>query len=435
MSGFSLRDFRQREGPPHSRVREDRKASGKGNDSKSDIALARAVDEEKQRKRQEKEDRDLALAFFRQEQERAERHKENASLARAEALRIEEDELASKEAAGLALALSEKEREEQTRRDERLARELAGNPSGNESLIDEISTANPSAQTLGPDLRQPEQARHSGAYEENAWRIREQKAKEQRDADFAMALQLQEQERQETGGHVHRSRSRRDLSDGDDDFPDIDFIPGPTMHVRNRYRPGERENQIGRDRSAPLPHQFHASFGMPSRTRFGSGGRDTIDEHAAAVMQRRLQQMEEIRSMFGGIGAGIPHPVMIRHGINPNLDVDNMSYEQLMNLGERLGKVKVGASETDITSLPTAKFSSKPENKDAKASSSRSNSGVGKNGKTERKQREECCFCLEEFRDGDDVRRLPCLHIFHVDEIDKWLRENKTCPICKTPIN
>ena len=47
---------------------------------------------------------------------------------------------------------------------------------------------------------------------------------------------------------------------------------------------------------------------------------------------------------------------------------------------------------------------------------------------------ERCCICLEDFKEDDVVRRLPCLHIFHKDEIDKWLLRNHHCPLCQTSI-
>ncbi|UZJ53125.1 hypothetical protein CBS101457_002445 [Exobasidium rhododendri] len=48
---------------------------------------------------------------------------------------------------------------------------------------------------------------------------------------------------------------------------------------------------------------------------------------------------------------------------------------------------------------------------------------------------DECAICLSEFVDGDQVRVLPCGHVFHLLEIDSWLlRIKKLCPICKRDI-
>lgn len=41
-----------------------------------------------------------------------------------------------------------------------------------------------------------------------------------------------------------------------------------------------------------------------------------------------------------------------------------------------------------------------------------------------------CSICTEDFVDGDDIRRLPCNHIFHPRCIDPWLRGFAvTCPL------
>eukprot|EP00249_Psilotum_nudum_P021793 c28249_g1_i1 orf=441-1598(+) len=43
----------------------------------------------------------------------------------------------------------------------------------------------------------------------------------------------------------------------------------------------------------------------------------------------------------------------------------------------------------------------------------------------------ECCICLSAYDDGAELRELPCSHHFHCICIDKWLRINATCPLCK----
>lgn len=49
-------------------------------------------------------------------------------------------------------------------------------------------------------------------------------------------------------------------------------------------------------------------------------------------------------------------------------------------------------------------------------------------------ERITCMICLAEKEVGETVRTLPCMHDFHVDCIDQWLKTNCTCPICKTDI-
>jgi hypothetical protein len=42
--------------------------------------------------------------------------------------------------------------------------------------------------------------------------------------------------------------------------------------------------------------------------------------------------------------------------------------------------------------------------------------------------------CISGFRDGEEVRRLPCGHAFHRDCVDRWLAlycRRRTCPLCR----
>jgi len=41
-----------------------------------------------------------------------------------------------------------------------------------------------------------------------------------------------------------------------------------------------------------------------------------------------------------------------------------------------------------------------------------------------------CAVCLSEFEENDMLRRLPCGHSFHTACVDKWLTQNKVCPLC-----
>ncbi|KAJ2004896.1 hypothetical protein GGI04_002443 [Coemansia thaxteri] len=49
---------------------------------------------------------------------------------------------------------------------------------------------------------------------------------------------------------------------------------------------------------------------------------------------------------------------------------------------------------------------------------------------------ENCAVCLEDFTAGDEVRRLPCRHFFHIACIDPWLSERSaTCPLCNFDVS
>ena len=47
----------------------------------------------------------------------------------------------------------------------------------------------------------------------------------------------------------------------------------------------------------------------------------------------------------------------------------------------------------------------------------------------------ECAVCLGDVEKGEPVRRMPvCLHVFHTECIDRWLRSHATCPICRSSV-
>ena len=45
--------------------------------------------------------------------------------------------------------------------------------------------------------------------------------------------------------------------------------------------------------------------------------------------------------------------------------------------------------------------------------------------------KKSCVICMEDFKNGDVSTNLPCLHMFHTNCIQSWLKTQNTCPICK----
>ncbi|KAG2667509.1 hypothetical protein I3760_15G118700 [Carya illinoinensis] len=101
------------------------------------------------------------------------------------------------------------------------------------------------------------------------------------------------------------------------------------------------------------------------------------------------------------------------------LDVDTMSYEELLELGERIGHVSTGLKEEEIgrclrkIKLSLANDLSPHLSKQA-----------------ERK----CCICQEEYEADDEMGKLDCGHSYHIQCIKQWLTQKKACPVCKAEV-
>ncbi|KAJ8529283.1 hypothetical protein K7X08_036118 [Anisodus acutangulus] len=47
-----------------------------------------------------------------------------------------------------------------------------------------------------------------------------------------------------------------------------------------------------------------------------------------------------------------------------------------------------------------------------------------------------CAICLGEYGAGETLRCIPeCEHCFHIECVDKWLKMNSTCPICRNSLH
>lgn len=42
-----------------------------------------------------------------------------------------------------------------------------------------------------------------------------------------------------------------------------------------------------------------------------------------------------------------------------------------------------------------------------------------------------CAICHYEYRKDDDVKKLPCNHIYHSNCVSNWLEEHHSCPLCR----
>ncbi|KAF7274843.1 hypothetical protein GWI33_012490 [Rhynchophorus ferrugineus] len=43
-----------------------------------------------------------------------------------------------------------------------------------------------------------------------------------------------------------------------------------------------------------------------------------------------------------------------------------------------------------------------------------------------------CVICLDDFKERETIKKLPCHHSFHISCIDHWLKIKITCPLCRS---
>ncbi|CAN6243060.1 unnamed protein product [Urochloa humidicola] len=162
------------------------------------------------------------------------------------------------------------------------------------------------------------------------------------------------------------------------------------------------------------PQMFHDLMGeRDGRRRIPMGGIAEVllalqrTEQQAELAYEQLLLLET--NLF--LGAFTSHD---RHR-DMRMDIDNMSYEELLALEERIGSVSTALSDEQFakclrrsTYCPVA-------------------TGVNKSVTGDMK----CSICQEEYKKGEEVGRLPCEHRYHVCCIGEWLRQKNWCPVCK----
>ncbi|KAK1430813.1 hypothetical protein QVD17_13848 [Tagetes erecta] len=101
------------------------------------------------------------------------------------------------------------------------------------------------------------------------------------------------------------------------------------------------------------------------------------------------------------------------------LDIDNMSYEELLVLEEKMGTVSTALSKEELSKCIKTDIYDYLQLEDGKM---RSGSCADDN---------KCSICQEEFVKGDQIGRLGCGHGYHTPCINEWLGLKNWCPICK----
>jgi len=166
----------------------------------------------------------------------------------------------------------------------------------------------------------------------------------------------------------------------------------------------EEQSAVHHDSNASLFAQHAGSWGLPVQL--------------SHLMQHSLPHLSSLVAAplhsWGGQGFGSgeeQHAVRgstaqrVQQQMSRNGDFTEADYELLSQLDDAR-PTKKGASQAQINQLTTTT--------------------VQKGAKIE-----SCCICMSDMEHRQKVRVLPCDHTFHAGCIGRWLKLNKSCPVCK----
>nr|AHW48349.1 C3HC4-type RING finger protein [Nicotiana benthamiana] len=185
-----------------------------------------------------------------------------------------------------------------------------------------------------------------------------------------------------------------------------------SLSGRHGHRPSSSRSALVLERqldgAVGVPYSWRSlAAASEGRSRLVSEIRNVLDLMRRGEALRFEDVMILDQSVFFGMG-----DIHDRHR-DMRLDVDNMSYEELLALEERIGNVCTGlGEETILNRLKQRKYVCIKTEEPVDV--------------------EPCCVCQEEYKDGEDLGKLDCGHDFHTDCIKQWFMQKNLCPICKT---
>ncbi|KAL6848668.1 hypothetical protein ACP4OV_021251 [Aristida adscensionis] len=158
-----------------------------------------------------------------------------------------------------------------------------------------------------------------------------------------------------------------------------------------------------------LPFNSERTFGHPVRPLFS----DQVNSGVLRAMPYQNATVMNRSRIYEAVNVFDEHRDM-------RLDVDNMTYEELVALEEHIGDVKTGLTESYIQENLKSSFYVPGAAHMSDQSTELST------------ENDACIICQEEYEAKDPIGTLECGHNYHVMCIKQWLMMKNQCPICKT---
>jgi len=160
--------------------------------------------------------------------------------------------------------------------------------------------------------------------------------------------------------------------------------------------------------AASSRHSRHIAVGHATNGRNRRARSSYYGFHPLMIEAERFM-MDQLVFYESRAAAADPHRDM-------RLDIDNMSYEDLLALGEFMGNVNTGLADEKILKCVKEVVC---------CSSDQTQNDL------DDQDDGRCVICLEDYKDKDVLGTLKCNHDFHADCIKKWLQTKNSCPVCK----
>ncbi|EOA30992.1 hypothetical protein CARUB_v10014137mg [Capsella rubella] len=236
------------------------------------------------------------------------------------------------------------------------------------------------------------------------------------DADLALARTLQEQERAymmltmnseisdygswETGSYVYDEDEFDDPENEDEDDDEDEY---------------ETDNDPQED--APDVHANENDQEDDGNSDIEEVAYSDDEAYARALQEAEERDMAARLSALSGFANRVEDVEDESHTSQDawdEMDPDELSYEELLALGDIVGTESRGLSADTIASLTSKRY---------------------KDGDNQNGTNESCVICRLDYEVDDDLILLPCKHSYHSECINNWLKINKVCPVCSAEVS
>ncbi|XP_020213463.1 E3 ubiquitin ligase BIG BROTHER-related [Cajanus cajan] len=242
------------------------------------------------------------------------------------------------------------------------------------------------------------------------------------DADLALARTLQEQERaymmlrmNNEGSDYGSWEGGSYLHDDGDDFDDLQ--DGTDVDEDDDEDDDNEEEYEDEDAFDVHAHGSAGEHDNPS-IEFDPDVFSSDEAYARALQEAEEREMAARLLALAGINDREVEDIE-EHGANSqdaweDVDPDELSYEELLALGEVVGTESRGLSSDTIACLPSVNY---------------------KTGSDQHGSNDSCVICRMDYEDGESLTVLSCKHLYHPECINNWLKINKVCPVCSTEVS